>query len=349
MRSASGIIVDRNAPIEQAVRVIDHGQVGVAVVCDASRRLLGIVTDVDVRKGILRGVDLKEPVETIMCVNPMLANSETSREELVALMHRSGLRQLPIVDVEGRLLGVEILKDLVSGHTRDTEVVNMAGGRGSRLRPLTDALPKPMLPVGGRPVLETLIERLRQAGLVRFRIALSYKGDVIREHFGGGERWGVKIEYIDEAEQRGTAGALGLLDPAPTQAFLVINADLLTNLNFEHLLDYHASHAYSITMCVKEYLLQVPFGVVELDGERAVGIEEKPQASFHVNAGIYVLNPGVLEGIEAGAFLDMPDLIKRAIAAGHRIGCFPVRELWVDIGNEDDYRRAAGEFQNYFG
>ena len=349
MRPALGVIVDRGTPIREAIRVIDQGQIGLAVVCDASRRLLGIVTDVDLRKGILRGVDLKEPVETIMCVDPTLATSETSRDELVALMHRSGLRQIPIVDVEGRLLGVEILKDLVKGHTRDTEVVIMAGGRGSRLRPLTDALPKPMLPVGGRPLLETLIGRLRQAGLVRLRIALSYKGDMIREHFGGGERWGVKIEYIDEAEQRGTAGALGLLDPAPTQPFLVINADLLTNLNFEHLLDYHPSHAYSITMCVKEFLLQVPFGVVELDGERAVGIEEKPQASFHVNAGIYVLNPGVLEVIEAGAFLDMPDLIKRAIAAGHRVGCFPVRELWVDIGSEDDYRRAAGEFQNYFG
>lgn len=349
MRPASRVLVGRDTPIEQAVRVIDDGELGLAVVCDAERRLIGIVTDVDVRRGILRGVALKGPVEAIMCVRPTLGSPETSREELLALMHRSGLRQIPIVDFDGRVLGIEILKDLVSGQARDTEVVIMAGGRGRRMRPRTDAIPKPMLPLGGRPLLEILVGRLRQAGLVRLWIALNYRGEVIREHFGGGERWGVNIRYLYEGERRGTAGALGLLDPVPTQPFLVINGDLLTNLNFEHLLDYHASHAYAVTMCVKEYEIQVPFGVVDREGEYVTRIQEKPQASFHVNAGIYVLDPRVLGLIEGESFVDMPDLVERVISTGHHVGCFPIREMWMDIGSEEDYRRATGEFPNYFG
>lgn len=347
MRPAEGVVIEPGTSVEQAIRVIDRGGLGVAIVCDRDRRIVGIVTDVDVRKGLLRGVELKDSVGAIMCVNPTLARAGTSHDEIVALMHRSGVRQIPVVDLENRVLGVEILKDL--GQVRGTEVVIMAGGRGHRMRPRTDTVPKPMLPLGGRPLLEILIERLRQAGLVRLRIAVNYKADVIREYFGSGERWGVTIDYIQEGEQLGTAGALGLLRPAPERAFLVINADLLTSLNFDQLLDYHGSHAYWVTMCVKEFQLQVPFGVVKLDGELAVEIEEKPQATFHINAGIYVLNPGVLDVMERGAFLDMPDLIRRVMSAGKRVGCFPVREMWMDIGREEDYWRATGEFPNYCG
>jgi dTDP-glucose pyrophosphorylase len=347
VRTPDGVIIEPKTSIEQAVRVIDQGRLGVAIVCDQKRRLVGIVTDVDVRKGILRGVDLKDPVETIMCVTPIFARAGAGRDELRGLMHRSGLRQIPVVNSEGRVVGVEILKDL--GQARDTEVVIMAGGRGHRMRPRTDTVPKPMLPLSGRPLLEILIERLRQVDLVCLRIALHYKGEMIRKYFGNGDRWGVRIEYIQEAEQLGTAGALGLLRPPPEAAFLVINADLLTNLNFEHLLDYHASHGYPVTMCVKEVQFQVPFGVVELDGELAMGIEEKPRTSFHVNAGIYVLNPSVLDLIKPGAFLDMPDLIKRVVSTGQHVGCFPVREMWMDIGREEDYWKALGELPDSYG
>jgi dTDP-glucose pyrophosphorylase len=339
------VVVAPGTRVGEAIAVIDAGQLGLALVCDGAGRLLGIVTDVDIRKGLLRGMRLEDAVETIMCEHPSVAEPATARAELLALMHRTGIRQVPIVDLDGRVLGVEILKDLTAAPLRDTEVVIMAGGRGRRLRPLTDTLPKPMLPIGGRPLLEILVERLREQGFTRLTIAVHYKGDVIEEHFGGGERWGVRIRYVREAEERGTAGGLFLLDPRPERPFIVINGDLLTELNFERLADYHAAHGGDLTVCVKEYRIEVPFGVVDLAGEQIVDIREKPGALFHVNAGIYVLEPHVLDRVDAGGPLDMPDLVRALLGAGARVGCFPLREKWFDIGTQADYRRAAEAFE----
>ena len=345
MRSAERVVIPAGTRVADAIRVIDAGQLGLAVVCDDAGRLLGIVTDVDLRKGLLRGMRPEDLVETIMCRQPSFATPETTREELLALMHRTGVRQVPVVDGEGRVMGVEILKDLGVVVARDTEVVIMAGGRGRRLRPLTDAVPKPMLPIRGRPLLEILIERLQRQGFSRFVIAVHYKGDVIEEHFGTGERWGVSIRYVREAEERGTAGAVFLLSPRPKGPFIMINGDLLTDLSFERLVDYHEAHGSDLTMCVKEYQVEVPFGVVDLEGEQILDIREKPSKAFHVNAGIYVIDPAVLDRVEVSGYLDMPDLVKRLLAAGARVACFPVREKWLDIGTQADYRRAARDFE----
>src|SRR3990170_1992643 len=308
MRSAERVLIASGTRVADAIAVIDAGQLGLAIVCDGAGRLAGIVTDVDLRKGLLKGMRLDDPVETIMCGQPSVATPET---------------------------------------TRDTEVVVMAGGRGHRLRPLTDAIPKPMLPIGGRPLLEILIERLRREGFARLTIAIRYKGDVIEEYFGTGERWGVSIRYVREAEERGTAGALSLLSPRPTRPFIMINGDLLTELSFERLVDYHEAHCGDLTVCVKEHQVEVPFGVVDLEGERILDIREKPSKAFHVNAGIYVLDPRVLDLVDAGGYLDMPDLVKRLLATDARVACFPVRERWLDIGTQADYRRAMRDFGDF--
>ena len=345
MRSAEPVRVSSSTPVAQAIAVIDAGQLGLALVCDGGGRLLGIVTDVDVRKGLLRDMKLDDPVATIMCREPSVATPATSRDELLELMHRTGVRQIPVVDFAGRVMGVEILKDLTTvAAERDTEIVIMAGGRGRRLRPLTDDVPKPMLPLGGRPLLEILVERLRRQGFTRLTFALHYKGDVIEEHFGTGERWGVSIRYVREAEQRGTAGALFLLSPRPAGPFVTINGDLLTELSFERLVDFHAAHKGDLTVCVKEYAMEVPFGVVALRDGEVTGIREKPSTSYHVNAGIYVLEPGALDRVDPGTALDMPDLVNRLIAAGGKVACFPLREKWVDIGTQADYSRAEADF-----
>jgi len=347
MRSAERVLIASGTRVADAIAVIDAGQLGLAIVCDGAGRLAGIVTDVDLRKGLLKGMRLDDPVETIMCGQPSVATPETTREELIALMHQTGVRQIPILDAAGRVMGVEILKDLAPAAARDTEVVVMAGGRGHRLRPLTDAIPKPMLPIGGRPLLEILIERLRREGFARLTIAIRYKGDVIEEYFGTGERWGVSIRYVREAEERGTAGALSLLSPRPTRPFIMINGDLLTELSFERLVDYHEAHGGDLTVCVKEHQVEVPFGVVDLEGERILDIREKPSKAFHVNAGIYVLDPRVLDLVDAGGYLDMPDLVKRLLATDARVACFPVRERWLDIGTQADYRRAMRDFGDF--
>lgn len=342
MRSAEPVRVAPSTTVAEAIAVVDAGQLGLAVVCDGASRLLGIVTDVDIRKGVLRGMRLDDPVETIMCPAPSVAPAASTREDLIALMLRTGVRQVPVVDGEGRVLGVEILKDLTTATPRETEVVIMAGGRGRRLRPLTDDVPKPMLLIGGRPLLEILVERLAQQGFRRLTLAVHYKADLIERHFGTGERWGVAIRYVREPEERGTAGALFLLSSRPARPFLVVNADLLTELHFERLVDYHEAHGGDLTICVKDYRIDIPFGVVELDGEQVAGIREKPSTAFRVNAGIYVVDPSVLDRFEGVERLDMPELLSRLLAQGAKVGCFPLHERWVDIGTAADYRQAGG-------
>jgi dTDP-glucose pyrophosphorylase len=333
-------------PVREVIATIDAGRLGLAVVTDEVGRLLGIVTDVDVRKGLLRGMRLDDPAASIMCATPSLARPDTTRSELLALMHRTGIRQVPVVDFAGRVLGVEILKDLTAdAPARQTEVVIMAGGRGARLRPLTDETPKPMLPIGGRPLLEILVERLRQQGFTRLTLAVRYKRDVIERHFGDGTKWGVTIRYVREGEAAGTAGALFLLDPRPAAPFLVVNGDLLTDLSFERLVEYHVSHAADLTVCAKAYRIEIPFGVVDLAGEAVTDLREKPGAEFYVNAGIYVLSPAALDRLSATGPLDMPDLVRHLLAAGARVTGFPVREKWFDIGTAEDYRRAADDYE----
>lgn len=224
----------------------------------------------------------------------------------------------------------------------------MAGGVGSRLRPLTDDTPKPMLRVGDRPLLETILENFIEYGFHHFYFSVNYMADVIKDHFRDGSRWGVSIEYLHEVERLGTAGALRLLPGRPPNELLVMNGDLLTKINFSHLLDFHAAHGSSGTMCVKEYELQVPYGVVNIDNHRITGVDEKPVKRFFVNAGIYVLQPDSLDLLPASGYFDMPSLFEKMIASRRETAAFPVREYWLDIGQMADYDRANGEFLKVF-
>lgn len=346
MKDWEKTLIQETASIREALQVIDAMRIG--LVTDANRRLLGSVTDGDIRRGLLRSVSLDDPVITVMNVNPHTASAHLTRAEIRALPEASSFRFIPLVDGEGRVVGIEGVVTALSPESKRNLVVLMAGGLGQRLRPLTESVPKPMLKVGSRPLLETILMHIAEQGFGRFFISVNYKGEIVKEHFGTGARWNVRIDYLEEDRRMGTAGALSLLPLRPDEPFVVMNGDLLTKVDLLHLLDYHVEQGAEATMCVREYDFQVPFGVVNIHNDRIISIEEKPVQKFFVNAGIYILNPSVLDMVPKDEFLDMPSLFNRLIADGQTTAVFPIREYWADIGRLDDLMRANGEFDEVF-
>jgi dTDP-glucose pyrophosphorylase len=348
MKNWKNTLVPPSAAIRQVIKTIDDSSAQIAMVVDAAGMLLGTVTDGDIRRGILRGVSLDDPVERVMNTAPSVAHMDQGRDDLLLSMRQRQLHRLPVVDEVGRVVGLEFLEELIQPTRQDNWVVLMAGGLGSRLRPLTDECPKPMLKVGNKPLLETIVESFVDSGFHRFYLSVNYMADMIRDHFGDGSRWGVEIRYLEEDRRLGTAGALSLLPERPSAPIIVMNGDVLTKVNFRQLLDFHGDHKAMATMCVREYDFQVPYGVVRIDGHRVLTIDEKPVQRFFVNAGIYVLAPDALEAIPRGEFFDMPTLFEKLIGQGGEAAVFPVREYWLDIGHLADYERANGEFCTVF-
>jgi len=336
------------ASIREAIRILDKSAMQIVLVVGKSNRLLGTVTDGDIRRGILKGMSLDEPVHRIMNQEPTVASIEESREIILAAMHRTRLRHIPLIDANRCVKGLELLDELIQSHNRENRVVLMAGGLGSRLHPLTDECPKPMLKVGNKPLLETILENFIEYGFCRFYISVNYMADIVKSHFGDGSNWGVDIDYLHEDQRLGTAGALSLLPEKPTESLLVMNGDLLTKVNFKQLLDFHSEHRACATMCVREYDFQVPYGVVKIDDHRIVSIDEKPVQRFFVNAGIYVLEPEALDLISQNTYFDMPTLFEKLIGLKKETTVFPIREYWLDIGHLADYNRANGEYQDIF-
>ncbi|MBI4184347.1 MAG: nucleotidyltransferase family protein [Proteobacteria bacterium] len=343
MANIERCLLPPTATIREAVTALEAGEEKIVVVVDAGRRLLGTVTDGDIRRGILRGHGLDDPVAEVMFRKPDWAPMDARREAMLGILAAAQKRQLPLLDAEGRVVDVKLIDELVPPRRPDNWVVLMAGGLGTRLRPLTQEAPKPLLTVGSRPILEIIVSALARAGFSRFFISVNYKAAMVKAHFGDGARFGVRIDYLEEKAALGTAGALSLLPERPTRPLLVMNADLLTKLDFNHLLDFHAESGAEATMCVREFHFQVPYGVVEIDGQRILGIEEKPEHRFFVNAGIYMLNPGALELLPCGEAIDMTDVFARLIAGGRRTAAFPIREYWLDVGRPDDLKQASSD------
>jgi len=344
--------ISPHASIRDAIACIDKNGKGIALVVDAEVRLLGSITDGDIRRAILKGVDLGVTVQSMLDERkrdgghgPITASPETSETELLQLMTRNEIRQIPIIDSDGHLLTVTFLNDLVRDHELPLTAVVMAGGFGTRLRPLTDKVPKPMLPLGDRPMLEWTIQQLKNTGISQINLTTHYKPQVISEHFGNGDDFGVKIKYVHESEPLGTAGALGLLGKVDGP-LLVMNGDILTSVDFRAMLEYHRKHHAWLTVGVRQYDLQVPYGVVECDGEKICGVSEKPTMRFLVNAGIYLLEASVLQYIPTGRNFDMPELIQRLLSNDCKVVSFPIMEYWMDVGRPADYEMAQQDIQN---
>jgi dTDP-glucose pyrophosphorylase/predicted transcriptional regulator len=341
-------VVSEDTPLIETLRRIDQGSLQLAIV-ERDGKIVGTVTDGDVRRALLGGVGLDASVDVVMNRTPITAPVGISNLAALNLMRRHSIHQLPIVDAEGKVVEVKLIDDLALGQQSDHWVVLMAGGLGSRLKPITDDVPKPLIRVGDKPILETVLGGFVKAGFGKFFISVNYKSEMIREYFGDGSAWGVDISYLEENERLGTAGALSLLPERPKQPFFVMNGDLLTTVNFEQMLKYHRAHQAFSTVCVREHSVTVPFGVIDLDDYRLLGIREKPTQKFFVNAGVYLLDPSVLDHLAGNEVVDMPTLIGRTIADGKQAVVFPLREYWIDVGRLDDLQRASDEFQRIFG
>ncbi|OCW29301.1 CBS domain-containing protein [Pseudomonas aylmerensis] len=338
-------LVGPECSMEEAIATLDRVAVRIVMIVDEERCLLGTLTDGDVRRALLKQKALSTQVKDVMCTTPRTAGPNWSRERIMAVMDTYQLLQLPVIDTEGKVIGLETLHELLTRRRRDNPVFLMAGGFGTRLRPLTHNCPKPLLKVGDKPILELILERFISSGFHRFFISTHYMPEMIREHFGDGSQWGVSIRYIHEDEPLGTGGALGLLphDEIDAPLFLM-NGDLLTTLNFENLLEFHQEHQGAATMCVREYEYCVPYGVIQSDGHRIRSMVEKPIQHFFINAGIYLLSPELVKSVAAKTRVDMPTLLEGEIAAGRDVNMFPVHEYWLDIGRMEDFQRAQQEF-----
>lgn len=342
------VLISPDTTILKAIKIIDEGTLQIALVVDASNKLLGTVSDGDIRRAILNGILFDRPVSEIMFTEPTVASCHESCEAILATMKQKKLRQIPLVDQVGCVVGLDSWDELFNIQERKNIVVLMAGGLGTRLGELTKDCPKSLLRIGNKPILETILENCIEYGFKQFYFSVNYKADMVKEHFGDGSRWGVDIRYIEEKKRLGTAGALGLLPEVPTLPLLVMNSDVLTKINFKHLMEFHEEHKSVATMCVREYEFQVPFGVVQVDNHRLTGISEKPVQRFFVNAGIYVLSPESLAVIPKDSFFDMPTLFERLVDNKVETTVFPIHEYWLDVGRIDDFERANGEYKDVF-
>lgn len=348
MKAWERTLVSPQTGLREALAVIDRAGSQMAIVVDEQRRLLGTLSDGDVRRGLLRGLTLADPVSDAMHRNPTVAGHTEDRHTILATMRRRGLHQMPLIDDDRVVVGMERVDDFLNTPARDNWVVIMAGGLGSRLEQLTRDTPKPMLRVGSRPLLETIVRGYAAQGFRRFYFAVNYKAEQIEAHFGDGSNFGVDIRYLREECRLGTAGALSLLPETPRLPILVSNADLLTKEDFGHMVDAHAQADADATMAVRDYEMQVPFGVVREDQGRILGLEEKPVQRFTVSAGIYVLSPQVLELVPRGRFFDMPALFDATVQRKLKARCHRIDGYWLDIGRMPDYERANQEFSEVF-
>ncbi len=340
------ILIKPEQPILEALQIIDRGSLRTALVVDNEFHLLGVVTDGDVRRGLLKSLSLSSPVSSVMNTQPLTAKLGTPRKELVKYMEEKQLLAIPLLDGE-KVAGLETLQRVGQQSKYQNPVFLMAGGFGTRLRPLTDNCPKPLLKVGDKPILEILLDSFIRAGFVNFYISTHYLPEMIRSHFGDGSKWNVKITYVHEEIPLGTGGALGLLPAsAPKLPLILINGDVLTNVDFERVLEFHNKHNSAATMCVRDYEYQVPFGVINGDGNKIISMVEKPTQRFFVNAGIYVVSPEVWRSVEQNSRIDMPSLLEQFIAKNSNVLMFPIHEYWLDIGRIEDYNRAQVDIRN---
>jgi dTDP-glucose pyrophosphorylase len=337
-------LVRPDSPLKEVIETVDRCGLQVALVVSESGELLGIMTDGNIRRSVLAGVTLDTEIRTVMNANPLTAPEGMSRSEMLSLLRSRGLHHLPVVDSQGRVVGLVTSDSLRGWDRRENWVILLAGGTGKRLRPLTEHRPKPLVPVQGRPILDHILEGLADQGFTRVFISVNYLADKIEEYAGSGERWGVDISYLTEDEPLGTAGPISVLPELPTQPIIVINGDILTQADLRCMLDFHHESGDSATMAVREYDIQIPYGVVTATAGKVDGIDEKPIHSFFVSAGIYVLSPGALSRLEPSTRCDMPTLLERLIGEGERVGTYPMREYWIDVGHLDELERANREW-----
>lgn len=332
------VVIPPTASISEAVEQLDKAGTGALVLCTAGRTLCGLLTDGDIRRAILQGKSMTILCGTIASLTPVVAPQSISMREALHLMNQHDIHHLPVVDSQNHVVEFLLRKDLVAESCVDLSAVIMAGGYGKRLLPLTESVPKPMLPVGDRPLLEHVIQQLRRSGIREVNMTTHYLPESISSHFGDGDGFGVRLNYLKEENPMGTAGGLKLMK-RPEGPFLVVNGDILTGVPFQEMLMYHRKHHAEITVGVRKYEMQVPFGVVQCEDVQITALQEKPSMNFFINAGIYLLEPSAYDSIPEGHPFDMTDLIKKLVVEARTVIGFPITEYWIDVGRPEDYKK----------
>ncbi|CAJ1918064.1 UTP--glucose-1-phosphate uridylyltransferase [Aeromonas veronii] len=338
------VVLSPEHSVRDALAVINEQALRVCLVVDQQQHLLGVVTDGDIRRAILNNISLTQSVTAVMNSTPITVSAKLTRAQLLETMRGNSILSLPVVDDAGKLIGLETWEKASSQPTYDNPVLIMAGGFGTRLKPLTDTCPKPMLKVGDKPILETLLNQFIKAGFKNIYISTHYMPEFITDYFGDGSAWGANIKYIHEQHPLGTGGALGLL-PAnlPPLPLIMMNGDVLTTVDFNSLLDFHTQNGSDATMCVREYNYQIPYGVITGEGNNITSMVEKPVHHFFVNAGIYVVNSYIAQSVIKGERIDMPTLLEKHMQEKKRISMFPLHEYWLDIGRMEDFNKAQSD------
>ena len=326
--------------IEQAVNVLNEAALRIVLIMDATGVLIGTISDGDIRRGLLKGLNLTSPITSIIHHNTLVVPPELSRDMVIQLMTSNKIQQIPIVDEEMHVIGLHLWDELSIPPTRSNFMVIMAGGKGTRLHPQTEDCPKPLLQVAGKPILEHVINRAKAEGFTHFVLAIYHLGHMIEEYFGNGEHLGVKIEYLREETPLGTAGALSLLNPLPESAFVVTNGDVITDIRYGELLDFHHQNNAVATMAIAVQEFQNPFGVVRTEGIEIIGYEEKPISRSYINAGVYVIEPSVLNLLIKSEPCDMPMLFELLHVKAARVIAYPIHEHWLDVGRPEDFSSA---------
>ncbi len=333
-------ILPANATIGEAIRNLDQVAIKIVLVANNAGFLEGTISDGDIRRGLLKGLDMNSSLKSIIHRDALVVPPELSRELVMQLMLANKIHQIPVVDDRHHIIGLHLWDEITTPHIRPNLMVIMAGGMGTRLRPHTENCPKPLLLVAGKPMLEHIIERAKVEGFSHFVIAIHYLGHMIEDYFGHGDRLGVQIDYLREKSPLGTAGALGLLNPLPNAPFVVTNGDVITDIRYGELIDFHVRHSAAATMAVRVHEWQHPFGVVQTKGVEIVGFEEKPIARTHINAGVYVLGPEALSVLSVKGYCDMPLLFERLQEKSKRTVAYPMHEPWLDVGRPLDLQLA---------
>lgn len=338
-------ILPSNATIGQAIRNLDQIAIKIIMIASETGVLEGTVSDGDIRRGLLKGLDLNSPLTSIIHRNALVVPPEMERDLVMQLMVANKIHQIPVINELSQIVGLHLWDEIAALSILPNPMVIMAGGKGTRLLPHTENCPKPLLCVAGKPMLEHIIERAKLEGFHHFVLAIHYLGHMIEEYFGNGERLGVQIDYLRERSPLGTAGALSLLNRVPDTSFVVTNGDVITDIRYSELLDFHIRHAAVATMAVRAHEWQHPFGVVQTHGVEIVGFEEKPIARSYINAGVYALNPTALSFLTADTICDMPTLFERLRAKKARTVAYPMHEPWLDVGRPVDLQIANGQRQ----
>lgn len=347
--SIKSICLNQDDSIVEAMKVIEKSKRKIAIVIASDGKLLGTITDGDIRRGLIKNISINDPVHMIMNRNPVSFSEKESPETIERIMSSKNISHIPVLDSAGRVIDLLMGKSLKGLQKKSNTVVLMAGGLGTRLGELTADYPKPMLKVRGKPILEIVLQNLKDHGFENFIIAVKFKAEVIEDYFKDGSLFGVKIKYVKEKERMGTCGALSLINFENDLPLIVMNGDVLTKVDFSQFLENHVNNDYMASICVRNYDFQVPFGVVQVEGQIVTQIEEKPTQKFLVNAGVYAFNQDVLKLIPRDSYFDMPELINKILTKhNQRAGVFPIHEYWMDVGRRDDFNQAQNDFKKVF-